>query len=78
MKYLSFKEELKELKEDATSNVKTKEIPNELGISAGIYMRDDPFNTNSGIVNTIQLQEHTELCLLMSFHIASFCFIAFI
>ena len=51
--YLSFKEfvEKYKLKNEATSNVKIKEIINELGIPAGVYMRDDKFTTTSGIVN---------------------------
>ena len=52
MNYLSFKEFVEKygLKNEATSNVK-KEILNELNIPCGIYMRDDKFNTTSGIVN---------------------------
>ena len=51
--YLSFKEfvETYGLKNEATSNVKIKEILVELNIPCGIYMRDDKFNTTSGIVN---------------------------
>ena len=51
--YLSFKEFVEKygLKNEATSNVKIKEIPNELNIPCGIYMRDDKFNTTSCIVN---------------------------
>ena len=53
MKYLSFKEFVEKygLKNEATSNVKIKEILNELKIPCGIYMRDDKFTTDSGIVN---------------------------
>ena len=53
MIHLSFKEfvDKYELKNEATSNVKIKEILNELNIPAGIYMRDDKFTTTSGIVN---------------------------
>ena len=53
MKYLSFKEFVEKygLKNEATSNVKIKEILNELNIPCGIYMRDDKFTTDSGIVN---------------------------
>ena len=59
MNYLSFKEFVEKygLKNEATSNVKIKEIPNrlrasgELKILCGIYMRDDKFTTTSGIVN---------------------------
>ena len=52
MNYLSFKEFVNKygLKNEATSNVK-KEILIELNIPCGIYMRDDKFNTTSGIVN---------------------------
>ena len=53
--YLSFKEVVEKygLKNEATSNMKIKEILNELEIhdSCGIYMRDDKFTTASGIVN---------------------------
>ena len=58
MKYLSFKEFVEKygLKNEATSNLKIKEILNELDVPAGIYMRDDKFTTTSsgsfaGIVN---------------------------
>ena len=54
MNYLSFKEfvEKYELKNEATSNVKIKEILDILKInSTGIYMRDDTFTTPPGIVN---------------------------
>ena len=51
--YLSFKDFVEKygIKNEATSNVKIKEILNELNIPCGIYMRDDKFNTTSGIVN---------------------------
>ena len=57
--YLSFKDFVEKygLKNEATSNVKIKEILDRLGASSeintvcGIYMRDDKFNTTSGIVN---------------------------
>ena len=57
--YLSFKEfvEKYRLKNEATSNVKVKEILNmlrassELDTACGIYMRGDKFTTTSGIVN---------------------------
>ena len=51
--YLSFKEFVEKygVKNEATSNVKIKEILNELNIPCGIYKRDDKFNTTSGIVN---------------------------
>ena len=53
MNYLSFKEfvEKNRLKNKATSIVKIKEIHNEIKIPCGIYMRDDKFTTDSGIVN---------------------------
>ena len=66
MNYLSFKEFVEKygLKDEATSNVKIKEILDTLGTqsasgafdilkvnSNGIYMRDDKFTTTSGIVN---------------------------
>ena len=53
MNYLSFKEFIEKyrLKNEATSNVKIKEILNKLRIQCGIYMRDDKFTTDSGIVN---------------------------
>lgn len=51
--YLSFKEFVDKygLKDEATSNVKIKEILVTLKIKCGIYMRDDKFTTKSGIVN---------------------------
>ena len=51
--YLSFKEFVDKhgLKDEATSNVKIKEILGILKINCGIYMRDDKFTTKSGIVN---------------------------
>ena len=55
MKYLSFKEFIEKygLKNEATSNVKIKEILNTLQLnSTGIYMRDGKFRTDSGIVFT--------------------------
>ena len=53
MNYLSFKEfvDKYKLKDQATSNIKIKEVLDELKTPAGIYMRDDQFTTNSGIVN---------------------------
>ena len=58
MNYLSFKEFVEKygIKNEATSNVKIKEIRdilklNSTGRSCAIYMRDDKFTTNSGIVN---------------------------
>ena len=60
MNYLSFKEFVEKygLKDEATSNVKIKEILDTLSSfgtlklnSTGIYMRDDKFTTTSGIVN---------------------------
>ena len=53
MKFLSIKELVKKygLKNEATYNVKTKEILQFLNISRGIYMRDDKFATTAGIVN---------------------------
>ena len=73
MKYLSFKEfvEKYRLKNEATSNVKIKEILKLMNITeCGIYMRDDKFNTTSGFkisLTYIQLKEHTGLCFLVSF-----------
>ena len=52
--YLSFKEFVEKygLRNEATSNVKIKEILDILKLnSTGIYMRDDKFTTPSGIVN---------------------------
>ena len=52
--YLSFKEfvEKYRLKNEATSNVKIKEILDILKLNVpGIYMRDAKFTTDSGIVN---------------------------
>ena len=53
MNYSSFKEfvEKYRLKNKATSNVKIKEILNEINIPCGIYMRVDKFTTDFGIVN---------------------------
>ena len=53
MNYLSFKEFVDKygLKNEATSNVEIKEILKLMNTSCGIYMRDDKFNTTSGIVN---------------------------
>ena len=53
MNYLSFKEFVEKyaLKNEATSNVKIKEILKEIKIPCGIYMRDDKFTSDSGIVN---------------------------
>ena len=53
MNYLSFEEFIEKygLKNEATSNVKIKEILDKLTIPAGTYMRDDKFTTDSGIVN---------------------------
>ena len=53
MNYLSFKEVVEKyrLKNEATSNVKIKEILQILNIPCAIYMRDDKFTTDSGIVN---------------------------
>ena len=52
--YLSFKEFVEKygIKNEATSNVKIKEILKLMNITeCGIYMRDDQFTTPSGIVN---------------------------
>ena len=52
--YLSIKEfvEKYRLKNEATSNIKTKEILTLTNITeCGIYMRDDKFKTEYGIVN---------------------------
>ena len=54
MNYLSFKEFVEKygLKNEATSNVKIKKIPDILKLNSfGIYMRDAKFRTDSGIVN---------------------------
>ena len=53
MNYLSFKEFVNKygLKNEATSNVKIKEILKLMNTSCRIYMRDDKFITTSGIVN---------------------------
>ena len=54
--YLSFKEFVEQYrsKNEATSNVKIKEILDVLNLnSTGIYMRDDNFTTDSGIVNLL-------------------------
>ena len=52
--YLSLKDFVEKygLKNEATFNVKIKEILKLMNITeCGIYMRDDKFNTTSGIVN---------------------------
>ena len=65
MNCLSFKEFVEKygLKNEATSNVKIKEILDMLNLnSTGIYMKDDKFTTPSGIVNlhaTIGTHEKT-------------------
>ena len=53
MNCLSFKEFVDKygLKDEATSNIKIKEVLDKLTIPAGIYMRDDKFTTIAGIVN---------------------------
>ena len=53
MKYLSFKDFVEKygFKNEATSNVKIKGILNEVDVPAGVYIRDDKFTTDSGIVN---------------------------
>ena len=53
MNYLSFKQFVDKygLKNEATSNVEIKEILKLMNTSCGIHMRDDKFNTTSGIVN---------------------------
>ena len=54
LQYLSFEEFVKKyrLKNEATSNIKVKEILKLMNITeCGTYMRDDKFTTPSGIVN---------------------------
>ena len=53
MNCLSFKEFVDKygLKDEATSNLKIKEVLDKLTIPVGIYMRDDKFTTTAGIVN---------------------------
>ena len=53
MNCLSFKEFVDKygLKDEATSNIKRKEVLDKLTIPVGIYMRDDKFTTTAGIVN---------------------------
>ena len=59
MNYLSFKEFVDKygLKDEATSNIKIQQILNtlhasgELHLPTKVYMRDDTFSTDSGIVN---------------------------
>ena len=56
MNYLSLKEFVDKygLKNEATSNVKVKEILDILKLnSTGIHMRDDQFTTTSGIVTLL-------------------------
>ena len=53
MNFLSFKEFVDKyaLKNAATTNIKIQEILNKLGLCTKVYMRDDTFSTDSGIVN---------------------------
>ena len=53
MNYLSFKVfvDMYGLKDQATSNIKIKEVLGLLTIPAGYYMRDDEFTTTAGLVN---------------------------
>ena len=50
---MSFKEfvDMYGLKDQATSNIKIKEVLDELTFPAVIYTRDDKFTTTAGIVN---------------------------
>ena len=59
--YLSFKEFVEKyvLKNEATSNVKIKEILNELNIPCRIHMRDDKFNTTIRKKSCLKLFEST-------------------
>ena len=74
MNNLSFKEFIDKdgLKNEATSIVKTKEIPNELNISAGVYMRDDKFTTTAGIVNLQPTKGTPWVIFSDKFHFDSF------
>ena len=53
MNYLSFKEivNMYGLQDQATSNIKIKEVLDKLTIPAGNYMTDDTFTTTAGAVN---------------------------
>ena len=53
MNYLSFQEFVDKynLKNEATSNIKIKEVLKQFKIPTDVYMRDDQFTTKSGIVN---------------------------
>ena len=53
LQYLSFEEFVDKygLKNEATSDIKIQEIPNEIIIPCGLYLRDDKFTTPSGLVN---------------------------
>lgn len=53
MNYLSFKEFVDKyaLKNAATTNIKIQQILNQLHLPTKVYMRDDTFSTDSGIVN---------------------------
>ena len=70
MNFLSFKEFVEKygLKNEATSNVKIKEILDILKLnSTGIYMRDAMFTTDSGIVNLHPTKGTVWVILLLSF-----------
>ena len=53
LRYLLFQEFVDKygLKNEATSNIKIQQILNELHLPTKVYMRDDTFSTDSGIVN---------------------------
>ena len=63
MNYFSFKEfvDKYKLKDQATSNVKIKEVLDQFKIPRpiNVYMRDDKIKTTSGIVNLHPKKEHT-------------------
>ena len=74
MHYLSFKEFVDKygLKDEATSNVKIKEILGTLKLnSTGICMRDDKFTTTSGIVNLHPTKETHWVMFVKEFYFDS-------
>ena len=75
MNYLSFKEFVDEygLKDEASSSVKIKEILDENNFPAGIYMRNDAFTTNIGIVNLNSFKGTHWLMFVDDIYFGSYC-----
>ena len=78
MNYLSFKAfvGMYGLNDQATSNIRIKEVLDKLTIPAGIYLKDDKFTTTSGVVNLhptkrthwVYIQEKTILIHMDAHH----------